>query len=52
MPRGNIGVAAPTFKYGMALAMVISYVKWQSIIWAIIHSIFSWAFVVYSILFY
>ncbi|WP_202622685.1 hypothetical protein [Candidatus Enterococcus huntleyi] len=33
--------------FGCALAMIISYVKWHSILWAIIHGIFSWAYVVY-----
>ncbi|MGM0125757.1 hypothetical protein IGI37_003158 [Enterococcus sp. AZ194] len=36
--------------FGCALAMVISYVKWHSILWAIIHGIFSWAYVVYFML--
>lgn len=37
---------------GSALAMVISYVQNHSIIWAIIHSIFSWAYVIYYALGY
>ena len=33
--------------FGTALAMVISYYKWQSIGWAIVHRLFSWAYVIY-----
>lgn len=35
--------------FGAALAMVISYVKWQSIGWAIIHGLLSWIYIVYYI---
>lgn len=33
--------------FGSALAMVISYAANSSIGWAIIHGIFSWAYVIY-----
>ena len=33
--------------FGSALAMVISYVNWHSIGWAILHGLFSWAYVIY-----
>ena len=33
--------------FGCALAMVISYVKWQSIGWAILHGAMSWGYVIY-----
>jgi hypothetical protein len=33
--------------FGTALAMVISYSKWHSIPWAILHGIFSWGYVIY-----
>lgn len=33
--------------FGCALAMVVSYAKWQSIGWAILHGIFSWFYVIY-----
>ncbi len=39
---GTYGVS-----FGSALAMVISYSKWHSIGWAIVHGILSWAYVVY-----
>ncbi len=32
---------------GSCLAMVISYVKWHSIFWAIIHGCLSWVYVIY-----
>jgi hypothetical protein len=32
---------------GSALAIVLSYVKWKSIGWAILHGLFSWFYVVY-----
>lgn len=38
--------------FGAALAMVISYVKWQSIGWAIIHGLLNWVYVVYYIIKY
>ena len=37
---------------GAALAMIISYVKWQSIGWAILHGFFNWAYVIYYIIKY
>lgn len=33
--------------FGSALAMVISYVNWHSIGWAIFHGIFGWFYVIY-----
>lgn len=32
---------------GCALAMIISYTKWKSIPWAILHGILSWFYVIY-----
>lgn len=37
---------------GAALAMIISYYKWQSIGWAILHGIFGWAYVIYYMIKY
>ena len=36
--------------FGSALAMVISYDANHSILWAIIHGIFGWLYVVYAAL--
>lgn len=44
-PKEGIGM-------GAALAMIISYAKWQSIGWAILHGIFNWAYVIYYIIKY
>ena len=38
--------------FGSALAMVISYVNWHSIGWAIIHGILSWGYVIYYVIRY
>ncbi len=38
--------------FGSALAMVISYVNWHSIGWAIIHGLLSWFYVIYYIIKY
>ena len=38
--------------FGSALAMAISYNTNHSILWAIIHGIFSWLYVVYFALFH
>ena len=37
---------------GACLAMIISYVKWQSIGWAILHGFFNWFYVIYYIIKY
>lgn len=33
--------------FGSALALVISYVNWHSIGWAILHGILGWVYVIY-----
>ena len=38
--------------FGSALAMVISYVNWHSVGWAVIHGLFSWAYVIYYVIRY
>ena len=35
---------------GSVLAVVISYVKWKSIGWAIVHGFFNWVYVLYFII--
>jgi hypothetical protein len=48
---GGGSVAKSTAKagisFGSCLAIVISYVKWHSIFWAIIHGCLSWVYVIY-----
>lgn len=52
---GPYNYGAESVKYGVsfgtALAIAISYVTNQSILWAIIHGIFSWFYVIYFALF-
>lgn len=38
--------------FGSALAMVISYVTWKSVGWAILHGILNWVYVIYFIIKY
>ena len=38
--------------FGAALAMVISYVTWRSIGWAILHGILNWIYVIYYVIKY
>lgn len=38
--------------FGSALAIVISYVEWKSIGWAILHGLFGWAYVIYYVIRY
>ena len=37
---------------GTCLAMVISYVNWHSVGWAIVHGLMSWLYVIYFVLAY
>ena len=45
MEAGRYGVT-----FGAALAVAISWHAHQSILWAIIHGIFSWFYVIYYVL--
>lgn len=36
--------------FGSALAMVISFTTHQSVLWAIVHGILSWIYVIYYLL--
>ena len=38
--------------FGCALAMIISYVNWHSIGWAILHGLTSWGYVIYYLIKY
>ena len=40
------------YTLGSCLAIVISYVKWNSIGWAILHGILGWIYVIYYIIRY
>lgn len=41
-------VAQSGFSFGSALAIAISYSTNKSILWAILHGIFSWFYVIYA----
>ncbi len=43
----NVGVT-----FGSALAMVISYVTWKSVGWAMLHGMFGWGYVIYYLIKY
>lgn len=38
--------------FGSCLAMVISFVTWKSVFWAILHGILGWIYVVYYLIKY
>ena len=38
--------------FGCALAIVISYVNWHSILWATIHGLLGWIYVIYYVFMY
>jgi hypothetical protein len=46
----NGTVAASGISFGSALAITISWSLWHSLLWAIIHGIFSWAYVIYYVI--
>ncbi len=54
--RVNKTVVEKTVKtgisFGSALAMVVSYVNWHSLFWAIIHGLMGWVYIVYYVIRY
>ena len=52
--NNNIGKtsAKAGIGFGACLAMIISYVNWQSIGWAALHGIMGWIYVIYYIIRY
>ena len=47
----SIKIGAETgIGFGAALAMIISYVNWGSIGWAILHGLLNWFYVVYFVI--
>ena len=51
-PRSPQELTADCISIGMILATVISYVKWQSIGWALLHGALNWIYVIYYIIKY
>ncbi|KRN56451.1 hypothetical protein AB6887_08690 [Carnobacterium divergens] len=52
MKNGVRATVKTGISFGTALAIVISYVKWQSILWAMIHGVFGWVYVIYYAIVY
>ena len=49
----NIKIGSSTgIGFGACLAMIISYVKWGSIGWAMLHGLLNWIYVIYYIIKY
>ena len=45
--KTKISVGAQGITFGSCLAIVISYTHWNSVLWAIIHGLLSWVYVIY-----
>jgi len=45
----NRTIAATGISFGSALAITISWSLWHSVLWAIIHGILSWFYVIYYV---
>lgn len=53
MKWGKLGVFAKrALPFGSCLAMVISYVAWKSVGWAIFHGLLGWVYVAYYVFYY
>lgn len=48
----SVSIGKESIGMGAAIAIVISYVKWHSIGWAIFHGILGWAYVIYYVIKY
>jgi len=48
----GVKIAKTGIGFGSCLAMVVSYVAWNSIPWAILHGIFGWFYVIYYLIKY
>ena len=51
MANTRIEVTKTGITFGAALAMAISFNVNQSVLWALIHGVFSWFYVVYYVVF-
>ena len=51
MSDKRYAVASSGITFGSALAMVLSFSINKSVLWAIIHGLFSWFYVIYYVLF-
>lgn len=48
----NKSIVKNGISFGSALAIAISYTHNQSILWAMLHGIFSWFYVIYAAIIY
>jgi len=48
----NKSYASGGIGFGCALAMVISYTAYKSILWAMLHGLFGWLYVIYYVVMY
>lgn len=48
----SVSIGKESIGMGAAIAIVISYVKWHSIGWAIFHGILGWVYVIYYVIKY
>ena len=48
----NTTVTSSGISLGAAIAVAISYTANKSILWAILHGLLSWLFVIYAAIFY
>ena len=48
----NVRTVKKGMSFGAALAMVISYVHWHSVGWAILHGLLNWIYVIYYVIRY
>ncbi len=45
---GGMGCGAMLWIVGMMIAVVISWDKYHSVVWATVHGIFGWFYVIYN----
>lgn len=50
--KASANISVGGIGFGTILAMIISYVKWHSIGWAIVHGALNWIYVIYFIIKY
>lgn len=50
MADGRSRIVSSGLGVGGAFALMLSWLKWQSFWWAILHAIFGWAYVAYYFL--
>lgn len=48
----NVKKVTKGLSFGAALAMVISYVNWHSVGWAVLHGLLNWIYVLYYVIKY